>query len=211
MKLTNFHINNDNIALNYNGHYLDIHNNYDFRGFNLDTLSNQLELKWTRSNEEWANEKLCGFKLVFQNVTFLKIKERDSGLPFTEDTCMNFICFSPQNMRNDFGGYVEPQNVTEEDDLNINFESEQGFKINSSLVELIELTEEIIYVSILGEGTKVWRPMWADRLEEGIYFIKSFPTYNSTEEELEFSSGETVVCKRQKLFDGHHLVAIKKI
>lgn len=82
MRLTNFNIDTDQIALAYNGQYLDIHNNYEFRGFNFDILSKQFYLTWTRSHEKWANEKLCGFRLVFRNVSFLKVRERNAELDF---------------------------------------------------------------------------------------------------------------------------------
>ena len=66
MKLTNFNIDSAQIGLIFSGLYLDVHNNYEFRGFNFDNLSKQLHLTWTRSHEKWASEKLCGFRLVFK-------------------------------------------------------------------------------------------------------------------------------------------------
>jgi len=212
MKLTNFKIDADQIALTYNGQYLDVHNNYEFRGFNFDILSKQLHLTWTRSHEKWANEKLCGFILVFKNVSFLKVRERDVELSFNEDTCMSFIGFLPQDMREHFDSYTEPKNVTNDYDINVNFQSDQAFKINCELVDFIEINEEIIYVALTNEGTKVWRPMWADNLEGNVYRIKSYPTFDPLDEELQFTTGDIVICERQELDNGQCLVAtsIKK-
>lgn len=211
MRLTNFNIDNDNIALTYNDKYLDLHNNFDFRGFQYDTTSNQLELLWTRSHEDWAKENILAFKLVFRGVTFLKIQERDSSLPASEDSCLSLIGFLPQDLRDNFDGYVEQKNVTEQDDLNISFQSEQAFKINSSYADLIQLNEEIIYVLITNKAFDVLRPMWADKVEDGVYKIKTFANYNPTEEELQFKPGDLVLCNRQKKSEGQILVAISKM
>ena len=77
---------------------------------------------------------------------------------------MSFIGFLPQGMRDDFDSFTESKNVTDDDDMNVNFQSDQALKINCDLVDFIEIHEEIIYVALINEGTKVWRPMWADNL-----------------------------------------------
>jgi hypothetical protein len=208
MKLTNFTIEADQIALTYNGKYLDVHNNYEFRGFNYDILSKQLHLTWTRSHEKWASEKLCGFRLAFRNVSFFNVRERDAALSFKEDTCMSFIGFLPRDMRDDFDSFTESKNVTRDDDMNVNFQSGQALKINCDLVEFIEINEEIIYVALTNEGTKVWRPMWADNLEEYVYRIKSNSNFDSLDEDLQFTTGDIVICERQEFDIGQCLVAI---
>ena len=210
MKLTNFNIDSAQIALIYGGLYLDVHNNYEFRGFNFDNLSKQLHLTWTRSHEKWASEKLCGFRLVFKNVSFFKVRERNAKLSFKEDTCMSFMGFLPQDMRDDFDSFTESKNVTNDDDMNVNFQSDQALKINCDLVDIIEIHEEIIYVALINEGTKVWRPMWADNLEGNEYRIKSYPTFDPLDEELQFTTGDIVICERQELNDGQCLVATTK-
>jgi hypothetical protein len=210
MRLTNFNIDNDNTGLNYNGVYLDLHNNFDFRAFNYDVSSRQLELTWTRSHEDWANEKIPSFKLVFRGVQFLKIQERDNSLPSSEDTCLSIIGFLPSDLRDNFNGYVEQKNAKETDDLNILFQSDQAFKISCTYADFVELNEEIIYVLITNEAVDVWRPMWADRIEETVYRIKSFSNYDPTDEELQFKSGEIVVCEKQTKSEGQVLVAISK-
>jgi hypothetical protein len=144
MKLTNFHIDNDSIALNYNNKYIDLHNNFNFQSFNYNTTTRQLELLWTPSLEEWANKSISAFKLIFREVTFLKVRERDNLLPFTEDSCLSLIGFLPNDLREDFDSFVDIKDVADSDDLNIVFQSEQAFKINCNYVELIELNEDII-------------------------------------------------------------------
>ena len=211
MKLTNFHIDNDSIALNYNDKYLDLHNNFEFRSFNYDVTSRQLELIWTRSQEDWSNEIICAFKLVFRDINFLKIRERDSSLPATEDSCLSLIGFLSNDLRDDFDSFAEVKNATDSDDLNIAFQSNQAFKISCNYVDFVELNEEIIYVLITNEAVDVWRPIWADKIEDRVYKIKSFANYDPTDEELQFKSGDLVVCEKQKKSEGKILVAISKM
>jgi hypothetical protein len=207
VKLINFNIDNDNIGLIYQEQYLDIHNCYEFRGFEFDTTNKILQLTWTRSVEEWSNEIRCGFQLIFKQVTYFKVRERDNELPNTDDTCLSFIGFLEQDMRDDFDSYKPNENIKDTDDLNINFQSEQAIKVNSAIAELKEIKEEIIYVRLIDEGTIAWRPMWAERLEEFIYKIKPNENIDRTDENLEFDTGQIVICKKQKLSSGQYLVA----
>jgi len=211
MKLTNFHIDNDSIALNYNDKYLDLHNNFEFRSFNYDVTSRQLELIWTRSQEDWSNEIICAFKLVLRDINFLKIRERDSSLPATEDSCLSLIGFLSNDLRDDFDSFAEVKNATDSDDLNIAFQSNQAFKISCNYADFVELNEEIIYVLITNEAVDVWRPIWAYKIEDRVYKIKSFANYDPTDEELQFKSGDLVVCEKQKKSEGKILVAISKM
>lgn len=210
MNLKNFNINEDNISLLYNGQYLDIHNCYNFRGFQFDNLTRTLALTWTRSVEEWSSEERCGFQLSFKQVTYFKVRERDSEIPYTEDNCLSFIGFLEQEMRDDFDSYKPNKNIKDTDDLNINFESDQAIKVNSAFVEFKEINKEIIYVKLIDEGSIAWRPMWAERLEEFTYRICTNENIDRTDEVLEFETGEIVVCRKQKLSNEQCLVAIEK-
>jgi hypothetical protein len=209
MKLTNFDIDNDNIALNYNGNYFDLHNSFDFRDFHYDITSQQLELKWTRSHEDWSKETICGFKLIFRSVNFFKLRERDPSVSPKEDNCLSIIGFVSQDLRDEFDSYTTLQYVTENDDLNIAFESGIALKINCTYVDLCLIEEEVVYVLITNEPVQVWRPMWADKIENNIYKIKSFSSYDATDEELQFKTGDIVICEKQKKSEGQVLVAIK--
>ncbi|MBK9963338.1 MAG: hypothetical protein IPP06_19050 [Saprospiraceae bacterium] len=99
--------------------------------------------------------------------------------------------------------------------MNIVFQGGQGIKVNCTYADFIELTEEIIYVQIVNEPVPVWRPMWADRLEENVYRIKSFINYDPKDEfeALEFKSGEIVICELQKKADENivtSMVAVRR-
>ena len=52
--------------------------------------------------------------------------------------------------------------------------------------------------------------MWADKIDDGIYKIKSFPDYDSTDQEIQYKPGDIVVCEKQKKSNEEILVAISK-
>lgn len=78
------------------------------------------------------------FILVFEEVSFFAVRERDKNLPFTEDTCTEFIGFLPQDMRNDFDSFLD-KNISDDNDMIICFQSGQALKINCKLIEFIEI------------------------------------------------------------------------
>lgn len=144
MILTNFTL-IDDISIRYNKMYLDLHNNFDFQGFSYNLNTRSFELIWSASKEDWASVTIDGFKLVFSGVTFLKFRERDSEVPFTEDSCLSNIGFMPcdDEGRKDFDSFLVPECITNEDDLTISFHSDFAIKINCQSVELVELKESL--------------------------------------------------------------------
>ena len=66
---------------------------------------------------------------------------------------------------------------------------------------------EKIYVELKNEGTKVWRPVFAEKLHNGIYKINENLDINFEDEELEFLPGEIVICEMQSNSNGNILVA----
>jgi hypothetical protein len=138
MKLSNFEI-EDRIALRYLGQYFDLHNDFDFYEFKYSVSSQVLELQWNtfeEINNGFSVNNFTKLKLLFSTVNYLKIQERDSGMPITEDKCVNVIGFSPQEMREDMNSFGVKPNF-DNDDMIINFRGGQTFKINADMVELV--------------------------------------------------------------------------
>ena len=48
------------------------------------------------------------------------------------------------------------------------------------------LKNEIIYIAVENEGTKVWRPMFAEKLDDETYKINVNNDYDPTDEKLKF-------------------------
>lgn len=140
MKLENFQLDDDGISLNWQGQNLDLHNCFNFQHLHYNIQLRQVELLWLRSAEEWAkNTVLPGLKLLFKDVLFFRVKERDIEFPFTEDDCLMGLSFHPVELRDDFDSISIGYSPT--DDLTFFFQSEWGFKINAATVELHPLMQ----------------------------------------------------------------------
>jgi hypothetical protein len=138
MHLTNFGLDRDGISLNWQGHNLDLHNCFTFESLRYNPLHQKVTLQWIRSPEPWAKiTTLAGLALLFKNVSFFRVKERNADYPPSEDDCLVSLSFHPVDMRDDFDSIYMA--VVSPDDLTLFFQSEWGIKINAESVELIPL------------------------------------------------------------------------
>lgn len=71
--------------------------------------------------------------------------------------------------------------------------------------------EDKIYIQLLGEGTKVYRPVRAIEVEDNIYEIKGDDIYDPDDEEWEFIPGTIVFVEKKKLEGEFVLIAVKKV
>lgn len=67
-----------------------------------------------------------------------------------------------------------------------------------------------IYIQVLEEGTKVYRPVPAIEIENNIYEVKGFDIYDPVDEVWEFLPGTYVLVEEQNLSGENVLVAIKE-
>ena len=68
---------------------------------------------------------------------------------------------------------------------------------------------ETIYISLLNEGTDVWRPVDAEMISEMVFKIPITTTVPDDEEWM-FKPGDTVKCQMRKLSGGSRLIAIER-
>ena len=141
MHVENFALGSDNISLNWQGHNLDLHNDFDFEALKYNPLRRQAILSWMRSSAQWVEKAaLPGLKLIFKNVSFFHVKERDTTFPLEEDKQLQSVSFHPIAARDDFDSiYLQSSPA---DDLTFFFQSEWGIKINAGSVELVSLLAE---------------------------------------------------------------------
>jgi len=69
--------------------------------------------------------------------------------------------------------------------------------------------ERIIYIQLLDEGTKVYRPVPSCEIENNIYEVGGFEIYDPEDEVWEFLPGTYVLVEEQSLDEENVLVAIK--
>jgi len=70
--------------------------------------------------------------------------------------------------------------------------------------------ERQIYIQLLGEGTKVYRPVPALEIENNLYEIKGFEIYDPEDEVWQFTPGSYVLVEEQNLDGENVLVAIQE-
>jgi hypothetical protein len=70
--------------------------------------------------------------------------------------------------------------------------------------------EKNIYIQLLEEGTKVYRPVPALEVKHNIYEVGGFEIYDPEDEVWEFSPGTYVLVEEQSLNHEKVLIAIKE-
>ncbi|MBQ0726300.1 MAG: hypothetical protein KBT77_02990 [Thalassolituus oleivorans] len=130
MNLSNFNIASDFIAIESNGVYYDLHNNFEFTGLSYDVLNRKVKLSWVKSTGDWVAVNFPNtLDLNFSGVSLFKCKERDSGVPYTEDDCLGSLGFIHNDMVNEIEGFVSIEPSDDACHLNLSFESGFALKI----------------------------------------------------------------------------------
>jgi hypothetical protein len=64
-----------------------------------------------------------------------------------------------------------------------------------------------VYVKLLGEGTDVWRPTQAERVDENIVRLLPTADYGACDEQWEFLPGSIVRCEN-RILSGEEVVVV---
>jgi hypothetical protein len=136
--ISNFEL-EDNIAIKFDGRYIDLHNNFDFIGYEYDISIRQIILKWTKSKGDWVQEnEFNGLQLIHRNVSFLTISYDNIQYEFPDDDkCLSFISFFPSIDRLTNNGFIEQPKPSEADDIIYSFETEHFIRVGCDKIELI--------------------------------------------------------------------------
>ncbi len=137
MKLINFKIANDNIALTTSDYYFDLHNNYDLLSFEYQVKKRKFWISWIKSDEDWVDKRLpYKLKLEFTNTSFLKIKENEKDEFIKDDNCLEAIGFAECNMRDNMDSWLSEWREDDNYDLIFIFINGHAIKINAETAEL---------------------------------------------------------------------------
>ena len=133
--ITNFEI-VENYALSYEGRHIDLHNNFDFRGFRHDITRKLLTLSWVKTEGSWVNEKeFDKIELVHQGVSFLSINS-ETGISI-EDKTLNCLGYFPSNERHINDSITNQNKPQKEDDIIYLFENEAFIRINCLEIKIL--------------------------------------------------------------------------
>jgi hypothetical protein len=72
------------------------------------------------------------------------------------------------------------------------------------------MTTDRIYVALLDEGTAVWRPVSALKIDQNTYVILQPDDYDAEDEKWEFPPGSVVVVEERKTADGAIQAAVRR-
>ena len=138
MEYLNFTLDHQYTGLEWaDGGYADLHNNFDFVELSHSPAAATLRLSWRKSTGEWArNVPWTGLHLVFEGVSYLRVKERDPAYPFSEDATLEHICRLPREAQEEFENIYFNEDAQPDYDLLLYFESEWGLKVNAASVSL---------------------------------------------------------------------------
>ena len=137
MKLIGFSISKDFIALECDQNRFDLHKNFDFQGLSYSSELRTLDLRWRRGDGDWVRPtEPPDLRLSFAGVYLFKAQERDSELPFTEDSCVDSIGFMWDDLVAEMRAFTSNQPGDGCSHLTANFVSGFSIKIGAESVAL---------------------------------------------------------------------------
>ncbi len=127
----------DNYALEIAGRHIDLHNNFDFVGFEYNVANKEIKLHWKKTTGDWVDEhEFASLVLTHTGVTFLRVIEQEEKSTYENDSCLAEISFFPSTSR-DINDSVIPQSRPHEgDDIIYRFENGQVVRIHCEQIDL---------------------------------------------------------------------------
>jgi len=127
----------DNHAIEIAGRHIDLHNNFDFVGFDYNVADREIKLHWKKSNGEWVDKnEFSSLVLTHKGVTFLRVIDQDENSNYEEDSCLGEITFFPSTAREINDSIVPQQKPNDGDDILYFFENGQLIRIHCKEIEL---------------------------------------------------------------------------
>jgi hypothetical protein len=135
----------DNHAIEIAGRYVDLHNNFDFVGFDYNVADKKIKLQWKKSNGDWVDKnEFSSLVLTHLGVTFLRVFDQDKKSTYEDDSCLGEITFFPSTEREINDSIVSQPKPNDKDDILYFFENGQLIRIQCEQIELgIEMPNEI--------------------------------------------------------------------
>jgi hypothetical protein len=97
--IVNFDITN-NCALNYDGRDIDLHNDFDFEGFDYNVAERQIRLCWKKMSGPWvAKDEFSSLVLTHKAVNYLMVVEQDENSTYEDASCLGEITYVPLTIR----------------------------------------------------------------------------------------------------------------
>lgn len=127
----------DNHALSISGRHIDLHNNFDFVGFDYNVADREIKLHWKKSSGDWVDKnEFSSLVLTHSSVTFLKVIDQDEKSSDDDNSCLGEITFFSSTEREINDSIVPQSKPNEGDDILYFFENGQLIRIHCEKIEL---------------------------------------------------------------------------
>jgi hypothetical protein len=146
----------DNHALSFEGRHIDLHNNFDFVGFDYNVVEREIKLNWKKSSGDWVDKnELSSLVLAHKAVTFLKVIDQDEKSNYDDDSCLGEITFFPSTARETNDSIVPQSKPNDGDDILYFFENGQRIRIHCEHIELSVNKDQILNLKITKDESLV--------------------------------------------------------
>lgn len=127
----------DNYALEIAGRHIDLHNNFDFVGFEYNVADREIKLHWIKSEEARVDKNECSsLVLTHTGVTFFRVFEQDEENTYEDDCCLGEITFFPSAAREINDSIIQQPKPNDGDDVIYRFENGRVIRIHCGQIEL---------------------------------------------------------------------------
>ncbi|WMX13133.1 hypothetical protein [Aureispira sp. CCB-E] len=134
---TNFTI-EDNYAVIKDGIQIDLHNNFDYKGF-VDNVSD-FKIEFVKMNGNWIKEnEFSRLIFNFKDVSYRFLGDGDSEANQEDKVTLGEISFFPQDLRDVNDSIIPQAEPKENDDLIFIFEDGKVIRLSCDFVELITI------------------------------------------------------------------------
>lgn len=127
----------DNHSIEIAGRHIDLHNNFDFVGFEYNVADREIKLHWKKSSRSWVDKnEFSSLVLTHKGVSFLRVIEQKENSKYEDDSCLGEITFFPSNVREINDSIVSQPKPNNGDDILYFIENGQVIRINCEQIEL---------------------------------------------------------------------------
>ncbi len=127
----------DNHALSMEGRFIDLHNNFDFAGFDYNVAEREIKLYWTKLSGDWVDKnEVSSLVLTHKSVTFLSVIGQDEKSTFEDSRCLGEITFFPSTERGINDSIIPQSKPNDGDDILYFFENGRLIRIHCEQIEL---------------------------------------------------------------------------
>ena len=123
----------DNYAISFNGHFIDLHNNFDFVKMARNTEKNTVSLFWKKSSGKWASKSTIN-KVELHIIGVNYFNEISGSNSKDKDTLMD-ATYYPKSLRSENDTVTSSQEPQEDDDVIFKFEDGRIIRLNGALIE----------------------------------------------------------------------------